>query len=376
MAELKEIGVALIGWDRAGGSARVCAVRVVQREGLGSVPSGELVMRTVDDGAGVMLGGAADATVSELADAVLGGAGLRSRRVRLGEPEAVAAGLACGGTATLLAHAVAADAAALLGTALAGGEPALMAATPSGVRVLAGADLERSAGTLGAAGDAAVTERGARLLRRGVSATETLDIDGKQALLDLWVPVPRVLVVGAGALGAALQTQAAALGWQFASSAGVAETEAAVATLTAADALVLLDHSPTSTPRCWSAPAGLPSPGRWARDTPRRPGGNACVLRAPPTPTWRGCGAPLAWTSAPGLRQRPRCRSWPRCWLAEAAGHRSPLGRALAGSGRDTSIPSVGGPADRRRRRAGGARRRWHGRTGVAGGQGGRPRPG
>ncbi len=244
MAELKEIGVALLGWDRAGGSARVCAVRVVQREGLGSVPSGELVMRTVDDGAGVMLGGAAEATVSELADAVLGGAGLRSRRVRLGEPEAVAAGLACGGTATLLAHAVTADAAALLGTALAGGEPVLMAATPSGVRVLAGADLERSAGTFGAAGDAAVTERGARLLRRGVSATETLDIDGEQALLDLWVPVPRVLVVGAGALGAALQTQAAALGWQFASSAGVAETEAGVATLTAADALVLLDHSP------------------------------------------------------------------------------------------------------------------------------------
>ena len=237
MAELMTTGAELTAATEA-----VCVIRVSERSGLGSVTAGELVVRTARGSAGSLLGGAADTAVTELAGEVLGGTPLATRRVRIGADQATGAGLACGGTVTLLAHLLDVDAAHLLGEGISGGEPAVLAADATGARVLVGPGLERTAGSVG--DDDAVDERAAALLRRGVSATAHLDTDGEDVLLDLWVPVPRVLVVGAGALGAALVAQAAVLGWTSRTVAGVAETEAAVATLTAADVLVLLDHSP------------------------------------------------------------------------------------------------------------------------------------
>jgi xanthine dehydrogenase accessory factor len=230
------------GTELTGATDPVCVVRVSDRSGLGSVTSGELVVRTARGSAGELLGGALDTAVAELAGEVLGGTPVAGRTVALGEDAAVAAGLACAGTVTLLAHRLDVDAAHLLGSALSGGEPAVLAAGGGGARVLVGAALERRTGSVG--GDDAVDERAGQLLRRGVSATEHLEVDGEDVLLDLWVPVPRVLLVGAGVLGAAIAAQAAVLGWTSETVTAVAETEAAVATLTAADVLVLLDHSP------------------------------------------------------------------------------------------------------------------------------------
>lgn len=237
MVELRTAGAELVQATDA-----VCVVRVAQRRGLGSVVAGELVVRTAHGSAGQLLGGAADTAVTELAGQVLGGTPLVTQEVALGEGDAVAAGLACGGTVILLAHRLDVEGAHLLGAALTGGQPAVLAADATGARVLAGAALERSAGSVGDA--AAVDERATQLLRRGVSATEHLDTDGEDVLLDLWVPVPLVLTVGAGVLGEALAAQAAVLGWRSATVTGVAEAQAAVAALTAADVLVLLDHSP------------------------------------------------------------------------------------------------------------------------------------
>lgn len=220
------------------GSDEVVVVRVAQRQGLGSVPSGELVVRSARASAGQLLGGATESAVDALATEVLTVGGMRSRVVPLAEDTAVAAGLACGGSVTLTAHALPAGAATALGTALAAGEPVALAAGPGGVLVLSGARLERVAGSVG--DDEAVAQRCAQLLRHGVSVTES----APELLLDLWVPVPTVLVVGEGVLGAAVAAQAAVLGWTVRTVTGVADTEAAVAGLTAADVLVLLDHSP------------------------------------------------------------------------------------------------------------------------------------
>jgi len=60
----------------------------------------------------------------------------------------------------------------------------------------------------------------------------------------LWVPVPSVLIVGSGAIGAALAGQAALLGWTSRAVTDLDETVAAVAAFTDADVLVLLDHGP------------------------------------------------------------------------------------------------------------------------------------
>jgi xanthine dehydrogenase accessory factor len=63
-------------------------------------------------------------------------------------------------------------------------------------------------------------------------------------LLDLWVPVPTVLVVGAGAIGAALLAQVRLLGWAGERVTELADALGAVAEFTDADVLVLLDHAP------------------------------------------------------------------------------------------------------------------------------------
>jgi xanthine dehydrogenase accessory factor len=66
--------------------------------------------------------------------------------------------------------------------------------------------------------------------------------DGTDLLLDLWVPLPSVLVVGSGAIGDALVAQAALLGWAVRRLTGLDEVSAAVADFSDADVLVLLDH--------------------------------------------------------------------------------------------------------------------------------------
>ena len=73
-------------------------------------------------------------------------------------------------------------------------------------------------------------------------------------LLDLWVPVPSVLVVGSGAIGAALLAQAALLGWE-ARTRPTGAARAAVAGFTDADVLVLLDHGPGVRRRAGRGPA-------------------------------------------------------------------------------------------------------------------------
>ena len=159
MAELSTPGAEL-----SAATEPVCVVRVSERSGLGSVTSGELVVRTARGSAGELLGGALDTTVTELAGEVLGGTPLLTRTVALPEGDAVAAGLACGGSVTLLAHTLDTDAAHLLGAALTAGEPAALAADLTGARVLAGGDLERTAGAVG--DDAAVDARAAQQIGR------------------------------------------------------------------------------------------------------------------------------------------------------------------------------------------------------------------
>jgi xanthine dehydrogenase accessory factor len=159
----------------------------------------------------------------------------------------VAAGLACAGGARLLGHPLAAELADALGQALSAGQPAALASTSDGASalVLTGADLADAHGSLGS-GDAddAVIEVARRSLRRGATSTERITVAGLDVLLDLWVPVPTVWVVGSGAIGDALLAQAALLGWAGEQVTELAAARAAVADFTEADVLVLLDHAP------------------------------------------------------------------------------------------------------------------------------------
>ncbi|MGH3978816.1 MAG: XdhC family protein, partial [Pseudonocardiaceae bacterium] len=134
---------------------------------------------------------------------------------------------------------------AALGAAVAGGIPAALASTTDGrtVLVATGPALADVHGSLGAANEE-VLRRLRELARRGATATERIEAAGTEVLVDLWIPVPEVLLVGSGAMGEALAAQAGLLGWPVRTETGLDAALAAVAGFTAADVLVLLDHAP------------------------------------------------------------------------------------------------------------------------------------
>ena len=241
---LSELGTTLACWAADG---PVGVVRVLERHGFGTVESGQLLVGTAAGAvAGALYRGALDdSAVPLLASAVTTPA---TRAAHVTEPAALAAGLACAGGATLLGHPLPAVAAAALGSALERGTPAALIATADGTAalVLTGPELDVSTGGLGAADlDTAAVDAARSLLRRGATVTDRVEVGAAVLLLDLWVPVPSILVVGSGAIGAAVAAQAALLGWSSSTAAEPAEATAAVEAFTDADVLVLLDHAPT-----------------------------------------------------------------------------------------------------------------------------------
>src|SRR3954454_713027 len=96
MAALPEIERMLAAGD-AGAVARVSAFT-----GFGGRRHGEaLAVSSGGTRIGGLLGGAADDAVAHAISEVLAGGGAVDVEVRLGDPEAVAAGLACGGRARI-----------------------------------------------------------------------------------------------------------------------------------------------------------------------------------------------------------------------------------------------------------------------------------
>ena len=236
--ELRGLGTALRALARDG----VAVVRVLERHGFGTVESGQLLAGTASGTvAGVLYRGALDSTAVPLAAAAV--AAPQTRNAHVAEHAALEAGLACAGGATLLGHPLPAECAEALGAALEHGTPAALASTLDGsaALVLTGPELADVTGGLGRAElDSAAADTARARLRRGATLTERTE----EFLLDLWVPVPSVLIVGSGAIGAALAAQAALLGWTARAVADVDETVAAVTAFTDADVLVLLDHGP------------------------------------------------------------------------------------------------------------------------------------
>jgi xanthine dehydrogenase accessory factor len=230
----------------ARGDEARAVVRVLDRHGFGTVEPGQLLVAGADGAlGGVLLRGALDDRATALArDARHAPAVIEAH---VGEDAAVAAGLACAGGATLLGHPLAAGPARALADAFTRGVPAALVSRADGSATLAatGGELEDVEGSLGdAAADGAGLDRARALLRRGATATERTTVADVDVLVDLWVPVPTVVVIGPGAIADALAAQADVLGWAHRRADTVAEADAAVAAFTDADVVVLLDHDP------------------------------------------------------------------------------------------------------------------------------------
>jgi xanthine dehydrogenase accessory factor len=240
----RQAGDALRRWAEQGRPSGV--VRVLERFGFGTVATGQLLAGTADgDRAGVLFGGTMDTVALPLLSSAVSTPGTAKGHVT--ESNAVEAGLACAGGARLLGHPLPAQAAAVLGAALADGVPSALASTIDGSAVLvaAGPGLTEVIGTFGSTDtDQAVLAELRELARIGVTATEKVDVGGVPVLIDVWVPVTTMLIVGRGAIRAALAAQCGLLGWAVRTETELEPAVVAVKDFTAADVLVLLDHGP------------------------------------------------------------------------------------------------------------------------------------
>ncbi len=242
----RAVGAALRRWAGAAGADDVPVVRLLDRHGFGTTEAGQLLALAGDSPVGrLALGALDDAARQLLGD--LNGPGPLTRSAHVAENDAVSVGLACSGGATLLAHRVDGDQARALGQALERGMPAALVSPVDrpGALVLTGRALEAASGSLaGPDLDEAAASHARSLLRSGATATSRFTAHGVELLVDVWVPVPDVLLVGAGAIGAALVAQAGLLGWTSRTVTGLAPAQAALEGFGDADVLLLLDHDP------------------------------------------------------------------------------------------------------------------------------------
>jgi xanthine dehydrogenase accessory factor len=228
---------------------RVQVGRVVDFKGFGGRTAGE-ALAVLEDGTatGTLLGGVADAAVAKS----ISTAG-RSVLLELGvgDAEAVAAGLACGGVATVLAS----DAAAVPGelwASLEAGVPVALVTRPDGEAgssslVLVDSPASRTVERHGSLGDAASDEEaaqaGRQALRLGRDSTR-IELQGSSRMVvEAYFPSTTLVVVGEGHLAEALAAQAGLLGWSSAIEStwhdGAAER---IRSLGRPDAVVVLSH--------------------------------------------------------------------------------------------------------------------------------------
>jgi xanthine dehydrogenase accessory factor len=240
----RQAGDALRRW--AGQGRRCGVVRVLERQGFGTVATGQLLAGTADgDRAGAVFEGTMDTVALPLLTSAVCTPGTAQGHVT--EHKALDAGLACAGGAQLLGHPLPVQASAALGASLADGEPCGLASTVDGSAVLvaAGPGLTNVVGSLGGPDtDEVVLARMRALARIGATATEQSDAGGTPILLDVWVPVTTMLIVGRGAIGTALAAQCTLLDWAVRTETELAPAVVAAKEFTAVDVLVLLDHGP------------------------------------------------------------------------------------------------------------------------------------
>lgn len=230
---------------------RVQVGRVVEFKGFGGRRAGEAVAVFPDrPPIGSLLGGAADAAIGE-------SIGVGSTSVLLdlgiGDVEAVAAGLACGGLATVLAS----DASTIpaeLWTALEMGWPAALVTrtggnTGSGTVVVVDNPVTRALerhGTLGdAASDAEAADAARPALRLGRDSSQVQVTGDSRTVVEAYFSTTTLVVIGEGQLADALVAQASFLGWPVVvEGKWCAETADRIGSLRGTDAVVVLSHDP------------------------------------------------------------------------------------------------------------------------------------
>ena len=207
--------------EKAAAAGRRAVVgRVIELKGFSTLPVDEMVV--VDEGGvvhGNLLGrpGAEKMSAAAL-ELFEGGSRLATVPVTIHGPDVEELGLSCGGRADVLLQpasdipaefwrAVAARAPAALITVIEGpaASPRALAVTPA--RVVSG-ELEAKEVQV------ALVDVAIQLLAEGRTAARRVETEAGVALIEAWVPTPRLVVVGTGDVVSAIEAQAGLLGWE------------------------------------------------------------------------------------------------------------------------------------------------------------------
>jgi xanthine dehydrogenase accessory factor len=221
-----DIAMSVVACLRAG--TRVDVAWAVETHGFSSRDHSEALMLTPGGGrVGAVMSGTLDDQLARLAGTASGG---RIVDLRVEEVDALVAGLSCGGDARCLLV-PAADLPAALWDRLAAREPVCLVTRLDGDEVTAttvyGPDDVGEAG-----GDAA------RLFARATSGSV---VAGDTVTTVLW-PIPKLVVIGAGAIAEALTASAGLLGWHTETMTDADAAGTVLAGLTRLDNVVVISH--------------------------------------------------------------------------------------------------------------------------------------
>lgn len=227
--------------DAAGRGEGAVVARIVAIEGFSTRPGDDLI--AVDAAGslhGTVLAGLATDRLREAAASLLQGGRSAPALVNIdvGDRDAVSAGLACGGRATMLLHPVAAIPSELWALLASRAPAALLTRDASAVVI------DREGVAYGGQTDGWPVAEAAALLAEGRTESRRVESAQGEVLVESWVPDPRVVVVGTGELIGAIGSQAALLGWESASTNAVDEIGGLLEWAGLTGALVVLSHDP------------------------------------------------------------------------------------------------------------------------------------
>ncbi|MBV9660962.1 MAG: XdhC family protein [Acidimicrobiales bacterium] len=225
--------------------------RVIELKGFSTLPVDELV--AIDDAGGFHgeLLGAPGAERLRSAAAAMGFDRLETVPVEIHGPMVKQLGLACGGRADVLLQPVL-SIPHQVWSLLAARAPVAMVTMIDGPGAgPAALAVDRAGQTWGAlegggAATSKLAEQAHDLLLDGRTASRRVEAENGVALIEAWVPSPRLVVIGSGEVVTAIEAQAGLLGWESraADTAEPGEVEELLDWAGATAALIVLSHDP------------------------------------------------------------------------------------------------------------------------------------
>ena len=232
-----DVAEAVLGWHAAGRSAAVA--RTISVQGMSSRWPEEALAASGDERAGHLLGGAGDDQLLPLLREVASTGTALQTELTIGDAEAIAAGLACGGRASVLVQPTT-DVPDEAWQTLAAREPVCL------VTLLDGEPATAASGQQELTGHDSLLDPGVRnLFGQGTSQSAELELDdGRRALVTASWPACRMVVVGEGRLAESLNELCRLLGWEIRVVGDVDAGAAldAVRPLGRGDAVLVLSH--------------------------------------------------------------------------------------------------------------------------------------